>query len=105
VEGWKGPRLATFRGDSHLPLRGGLRLYFLSAEEFRSPRIIIDPEDRDWVLALLERIRDGYQVVFEQPSDFVRRVIEGDESIFVSPPPHSGSVQLENPLRLPKEVR
>lgn len=105
VEEWHGPRLATFSGTSTLPLRGRLHLYFVSPQEFRSPSVITDTEDREWIFGLVERVREGYQVIFEQPSGFVRRILEGDESIFVAPPPSSGSVTLDDPLALPKEAR
>src|SRR5207248_1895739 len=101
VEGWEGKRFGEFAGSAQLPLRGRLRLYFLTPEVFRNPALIDDPEERRWVEDLLERMRAGYEIIMEIPPGWVRGVLDGQQpaySTLTAPP--SGSVQFEDPYRL-----
>src|ERR1051326_3929802 len=49
IEGWNDRRFGEFARTADLPLRGRLRLYFLTPEEFESPAVIEEPEERKWV--------------------------------------------------------
>ena len=63
VEGWQGPSSVVFASSAELPLRGQLRLYLVTAEEF---------EQRDGMGGVLERnlmdrVREGYDIIYEDP--------------------------------------
>jgi hypothetical protein len=101
VEGWEGTRFGQFSGPAHLPLRGKLRLYFLTPEVFQDPALIDDPAERVWVQDLLDRVRDGYEIIMEIPTGWVRRVLEPRQRVYstLTAPP-SGSVVFGDPYRL-----
>lgn len=63
VEGWQGPSSLVFASTSELPLRGQLRLYLMTPEEFEHP------ENPKWSLQrrLTSRVREGYDVIYENP--------------------------------------
>jgi hypothetical protein len=67
VEEWSGLRFAEFGSTPALPLRGLLHLYFLTPEEFESPR----PDKlagTSWSSAeLLERVLPAYAILDEEP--------------------------------------
>jgi hypothetical protein len=98
VEGWHGKRYGVFSEAADLPLRGELRLYFLTPEEFRDPGVIPEAAERQWVEALLRRVRQGYEVIMEIPSGFARDVLEQRQGGAASPPPPSGVTPSSNPL-------
>lgn len=100
VEGWEDKRFGQFADLPDPSPRGTLRLYFLTPEEFQNPRVIPDPEERQWVEELLNRVRQGYEVVTETDPGWVRRVLDRTEghSSLLAPP--SGSVEFRDPYQL-----
>ena len=70
VKDWQGPRSVVFASSSELPLRGELRLHLLTPEEFEDGVGSADSADRD----LLNRVREGYDVIYESPAGYARRV-------------------------------
>lgn len=76
VEGWSGLRFAEFGSTPALPLRGLLHLYFLTPEEFKTPR----PDTlagTSWSSAdLLERVLPAYAILFEQPLGYAAEILE-----------------------------
>jgi hypothetical protein len=104
VEGWEGTRFGRFSGPAELPLRGELRLYFLTPEVFENPVLIEDPEERRWVEDLLDRVRAGYEIITELPSGWVRSVLDRPEPRYspLTPPP-SGVVQFDDPYLLTRK--
>src|SRR5690348_1630046 len=65
IQGWTGKRYAVSSGSIELPLRGQLRLYLLTPDEFENPETIRDANDREWTIDLLERVRRGFEVILE----------------------------------------
>ena len=63
VEGWQGLPFVTFTSSAELPLRGQLRLYFLTPEEFEHPDSLEDPLKK----RLIDRVSDGYDIIYEDP--------------------------------------
>jgi hypothetical protein len=101
VEGWTGKRFGEFPGSIDLPLRGRLRLYFLTPEVFRDPERIEDREERQWVEDLLARVREGYEIIVEAPNGTASQVLHAPQgwiSTFSGPP--SGSVIFDDPYKL-----
>jgi len=105
IEGWDDKRFGQFSGQADPALRGKLRLYFLTPEEFENPAVIQEPGERKWVEDLLERVRQGYEVVTESPPGWVRRGLERARfsSTFTAPP--SGSVEFTDPYTLTRKGR
>jgi len=104
VEGWEGKRYSEFSRSRHLPLRGTLRLYFLTPEVFENPSLIEDPDERQWVQSLLNRVRAAYEVIMDAPPGWVRGVLEplaGVYSSLTAPP--SGAVVFGDPYRLTRK--
>jgi hypothetical protein len=100
IEGWDDKRFGQFSGQADPALRGKLRLYFLTPEEFENPAVIQEPGERKWVEDLLERVRQGYEVMTESSPGWVRRGLERARfsSTFTAPP--SGSVEFTDPYTL-----
>ncbi len=70
VEGWEGPSSVAFSSSDALPLRGQLRLYLLAPEQFEGTAAEIwMPGER-----LLDRVREGYDIVYENPPGYARNV-------------------------------
>ena len=67
VEGWQGPVSVTFSSSAELPLRGQLRLFLLTPEEFQGT-----DGDTEAVKHLLSRVREGYDIVYEDPPGYAR---------------------------------
>lgn len=63
VEGWQGPSSLVFASTSELPLRGQLRLYLVTPEEFEHPENLKGSSQR----RLINQIREGYDVIYENP--------------------------------------
>ncbi len=63
VEGWQGQASLIFESTAELPLRGVLCLYFLTPEEFEHPERLDSPFKR----RLMDRVREGYDIVYEDP--------------------------------------
>jgi hypothetical protein len=103
IEGWEDNHFGEFAELPNLPMRGRLRLYFLTPEEFENPTSIQDSKERMWVEELLDRVREGYEIVTESPWGWVRQVLDRGRypSTFTAPP--SGSVGFKDPLNLPKK--
>jgi len=63
VEGWHGKTFVTFGSSEELPLRGQLRLYLLTPEEFEHPASLTEFSKQ----RLMDRVREGYNVIYENP--------------------------------------
>src|SRR4051794_36394434 len=75
VEDWKGSHYFEFGSTADLPLRGKLRLYFLRPEELVDPSRTEPKKDIPWTRALLERVREGYQILVEIPAGSISRIL------------------------------
>ena len=71
VEGWQGPASVVFASSAELPLRGQLRLYLLTPEEFEHSETL----KRFSKKQLMERVREGYDVIYENPSGYARDIL------------------------------
>jgi hypothetical protein len=71
VEDWQGQRSVVFASSAALPLRGQMRLYLITPEEFEQPENLADFSTR----SLLERVRAGYDVIYEDPSGYARDIL------------------------------
>jgi hypothetical protein len=100
VIGWSGPRLLTFSGSADLPLRGQLRLYVLTPEEFERPGSVADLDMRRWITDLVARVRQGYQVVLQSPGGYAREVLEGAGGAAQFAPPGTPPAELDDPRKL-----
>jgi len=101
VEGWEGKRFGQFAGPAHLPLRGELRLYFLTPTEFENPAVIEPVAERQWVEDLLRRVRAGYEIVMEVPAGWVHGVLDRQEPAYAAlTAPPSGSMEFGDPYKL-----
>ncbi len=70
VEEWEGQSSVAFSSSEALPLRGQLRLYLLTPEQFEGTAAEMGmPEER-----LLDRVREGYNIVYEDPPGYARKV-------------------------------
>jgi hypothetical protein len=100
IQGWEGKRFGEFSSAAEPALRGKLRLYLLTPEEIESPALIQEPEERKWVEQLLERVRQGYEIITESSQGWTQRVLERARfaSTFAAPP--SGSVEFADPYKL-----
>jgi hypothetical protein len=103
VDGWEERRFGRFVRQEDLPLRGELRLYFLTPEEFTNPAVIERPEERKWVEELLDRVRQGYEIVMDSPPGWLRQILERAPIHSTLTPPPSGSVGFTDPSRLVKK--
>lgn len=101
IEGWEDKRFGEFSRSEDLPLRGSLRLYFLTPEEAENPAVIEDAEEQKWVRELLERVRKGYEVIMESPPGRARRLLDQVGLHSTLTPPPSGSVTFTDPYKLP----
>jgi hypothetical protein len=77
-----------------------LRLYFLIPEEFTNPAVIERPEERKWVEELLDRVRQGYEIVMDSLPGWLRQILERAPIHSTLTPPPSGSVGFTDPSRL-----
>jgi len=102
VEGWDDKRFGRFTRTDELPLRGELRLYFLTPQEFQNPEVIQEAEERQWVKQLLERVRQSYEIVMESPPGWAQQVLDRSRVYSTVTPPPSGAIQYPDPYRLPK---
>jgi hypothetical protein len=106
VEGWNGARVAEFDSTADLPLRGKLRLYFSSPEDFQDPKRIEDPTERQWVEDLIERVRARHEVIVQARPGLVEAMLARTgrgRSAYTAPP--SGSVTYTNPFDLTRGRR
>ncbi len=83
VEDWKGPKSVTFSSTEALPLRGQLRLHLLTPDEFEGKK-----GDRTHFMEnlLMDHVREGYDVVYEDPPGYARDVLAGNTQISKSNP-------------------
>ena len=105
VEGWEDRRFGRFSRSEDLPLRGELRLYFLTPEEFEDPSVIQEPEEQRWVVKLLDRVRRGYEVVMESPLGWAQRVLDQNRVYPTITPPPSGFLGDTDPFRLTRKAK
>ena len=71
VENWRGETRAVFGSSSALILRGQLRLHLLTPEEFEQPE-----SNKNFARGqLLARVREGYEVIYEDPPGYARDVL------------------------------
>ena len=75
VDGWKEPSAVTFRSTASLPLRGLLRLYIFSTQDFEQPSRIKDAETRLLRNDIFARVQQGYEVIYENPFGSVAKVL------------------------------
>ena len=75
VDGWKEPSAVTFRSTAALPLRGLLRLYIFSTQDFEQPSRIRDAETRLLRNDIFARVQQGYEVIYENPLGSVAKVL------------------------------
>ena len=75
VDGWKEPSAVTFRSTASLPLRGLLRLYIFSTQDFEQPSRIKDAETRLLRNDIFARVQQGYEVIYENPLGSVAKVL------------------------------
>lgn len=71
VEGWQGQTSVAFASSAELPLRGQLRLHLLTPEEFERPENL----KRFSKKRLMDRVRAGYDVVYEDPPGYARNIL------------------------------
>ena len=71
VEGWQGPTSVVFASSPELPLRGLLRLFLLTPEEFEHAESL----ERFSEKRVMESVREGYDVVYEDPPGYARNVL------------------------------
>lgn len=69
VDNWQGPQTMAFDSTPSLPLRGTLRLHFLSSAAFEN---LVSQQNKD----LLDILREGYEIVCEVPAGFAREVLK-----------------------------
>lgn len=104
VEGWQGKRFGQFSGPAHLPLRGQLRLHFLTPEVFGNPALIEEIAERRWVEYLLDRVRAGYEVIMETTPGWGRSVLDHQPPVdptLTGPP--SGFIEMGDPYNLTRK--
>ena len=71
VTGWQGQTSVAFTSSAELPLRGQLRLHLLTPEEFEHPENLKRFSKR----RLMDRVREGYEVIYEDPPGYARNVL------------------------------
>jgi len=98
VDGWRGASLVEFTSTAELPLRGRLRLYLLSSEDFETPYEIIDTEQKQWVIDLIKQVYEGYDVIMQSPPSYATHILE--QKLPPAPPLTNISVRGGNPLQL-----
>ncbi len=70
VEGWQGPASVTFSHSAELPLRGLLRLHLMTPDDFEET----GQEESTSKKRLLDHVREGYDLVYEDPPGYARNV-------------------------------
>ena len=70
VEEWQGPTSVAFASSAELPLRGQLRLHLLTPHEFEHSSKLSDEAKK----RLLDRVREGYDVIYEDPPGYARNI-------------------------------
>lgn len=95
IEGWDSShgRIGIYESSPELPLRGQLRLYILTPEEFADPQSIADEMERRWVRDLLAQVLQGYDILQESPLGFAQRVLTPGQWISTLNPPPSGRIK------------
>jgi hypothetical protein len=99
VDDFRGHRFGRFTSTPDLPLRGELRLYFLSPEDVADPGAVEPPEDRSFVQQVLGRVEEGSVVVYSRPSRDSRQSDWARTGAAILEPP-SGAIQSSDPLDL-----
>ena len=89
IDGLNEAHFAQYRGFDGLPGRGTLRLYALSPDVLADPLSVPDVDEQRWVEDLVWRLRQGYEVIMEVPTGWVRETLDGTERVHPSllPPP------------------
>lgn len=75
VDDWESPASVTFSSTQALPLRGLLRLNVLSTQDFERPGQARHFKAKRQLNETLERLQQGYEVIYENPAGFVERVL------------------------------
>lgn len=99
VEEWTGPRMAIASATAELPLRGRLRVYILTPEEFEDPTAESEQQESRWISELLERVRQGYEIILQIPPGYAREVLDAGATTAIGVPPGDKLVTLSDPLR------
>ncbi len=68
INNWQGPEHLSYSSTESLPLRGTLRLNFLSSSDFESLTTQTNP-------VLVDKLREGYKIVYEVPAGYARRIL------------------------------
>ena len=77
VEGWQGPASVTFASSEELPLRGQLRLNLLAPQDFENKVSEMEASKK----RLLEHVREGYNIIYENPPGYARGVFDKRETV------------------------
>ncbi len=105
VEGWKGQRLAAYASSEQLNLRGTLRLYFLTPEEFEDPNIIGNESERNWTKDLLRRVRSSHDILTSSPPAYAEKTLYSSGPLAFVSPPASGYLELNDPFTIQGQRR
>ena len=98
---WQGMPYAEFDSSSALPLRGKLRLYFLSSEEFENPNSIKDEARKNWTKELLRIVRQAREVIISSPLNYVEAALSSVKHLtFDAPKPAPNLAPIVNPYKL-----
>ena len=85
IDGWDGPRRASFASTKELPLSGRLTIYFLRPEEFEHPTSDLLWGETFSSLELLYRVERAYTILTNRPSGYAANVMERFDTIGTSP--------------------
>ena len=69
INNWEGPEQLSYGSTQSLPLRGTLRLHFLSSSAFED---LVSRQNKE----LLDVLREGYDIVCEVPAGYAREVLK-----------------------------
>lgn len=85
IEGWEGPRRASFASTPELPLSGRLTIYFLRPEEFERPTSDLLFGETFSSYELLNRVERAYTILTEKPMNYAWNVMERFDTVGTSP--------------------
>ena len=100
-DAWQGMPYAEFDSSADLPLRGKLRLYFLSSEDFENPNAIKDEARRNWTKELLQIVWQAREVIISSPLNYVESALSPVKLLtFDAPKPEPNASPITNPYKL-----